>query len=356
MHSTTQKQSIGIDISSKTFTACHCLFDFREGLRFSEVHSFSNDKHGFNQFMRWVSKETIKGIDITFLMEATGVYHQDLAYHLVKLKKRVVIALPNKTSNYFKSLNIKTKSDEIDAKVLSRFAVERDHQCWQAPSQHYKKLRELTRHHKQLQEQKTSIGNILHSNDAAYEIEKLVKDSNKAIVKVIESRIKACEKAIEALLTENQEIFEGYKRITTIKGIGMITAATILAETNGFDNIHSSKQLVGFAGLDVVRFESGTSVKRKTKISKKGNRYIRASLYFPAIAATRYNPILKSNYARILARNPIKMVGLVAIQRKLLVLAYAIWKNKTEFDPFYKKVAPVKTEATQDTTPLEIVP
>ena len=136
----------------------------------------------------------------------------------------------------------------------------------------------------------------------------------------------------------------------------MLTAAITLAETDGFHGFSSSKQLVSFAGFDVVHFESGTSVKRKSHISKKGNKYIRGSLYFPGMAAVRHNKKLKDNYARIRSRGAEKMVGQVAVQRKLLVLMYTIWKTKTPYDPNYKKVAPAKAGATQDTTSNEMVP
>lgn len=352
----TQKQSIGIDVSCKDFAACYCLRDFHEGHIFSDVHTFSNDKHGFNQFMRWVAKTVTKGSETIFLMEATGVYHQELVYHLHKLKKKIVVALPNKTRNFFKSLNIKSKTDELDAKVLSRFALEREHQLWQPPSESYKKLRELTRHYKQLQEQRTSVGNILHSNETAFEVDELIKESNKAIIKVIDSRIDECVKAIKKLISEDEEIKSNIGLLTSIKGVGMLTAAITLAETDGFHGFSSSKQLVSFAGFDVVHFESGTSVKRKSHISKKGNKYIRGSLYFPGMAAVRHNKKLKDNYARIRSRGAEKMVGQVAVQRKLLVLMYTIWKTKTPYDPNYKKVAPAKAGATQDTTSNEMVP
>lgn len=106
---------------------------------------------------------------------------------------------------------------------------------------------------------------------------------------------------------------------------------------------------MSYAGYDVVQRESGTSIKGKTRISKKGNRYIRNALYFPAMVATRFNPDIKANYLRIIMKKPSKMVGQVAIQRKLLVLLYTLWKNNTSFIEGYNKVAPtINAEATLD--------
>ncbi|MVN23540.1 transposase [Mucilaginibacter sp. HMF7410] len=96
-------------------------------------------------------------------------------------------------------------------------------------------------------------------------------------------------------------------------------------------SLTAPSNLSSYAGYDVVQRESGTSIKGKTKISKKGNRYIRNALYFPAMVACRYNPVLKENYLRIIQKKTSKMIGQVAIQRKLLALMYTLWKNDTEF-------------------------
>lgn len=128
------KHSIGIDISKVTFTACACMRNTREEYTFSEIKKFNNDVTGFNQLLRWVKGLVSPGEDLLFLMEATGVYYESLAHHLFKIKKKVVVVLPNTSKHYFSSLNIKTKTDEIDAKTLSRFGIERSHRLWEPPS------------------------------------------------------------------------------------------------------------------------------------------------------------------------------------------------------------------------------
>ena len=134
-----------------------------------------------------------------------------------------------------------------------------------------------------------------------------------------------------------------------MKGVGLLTVATIIAETLGFEQFHNVKQLVSYAGFDIVQRESGTSIKGKSRISKKGNKYIRNALYFPALVACRYNENLKNTYLEIIKRKPSKMIGVVAIQRKLLTLVYTLWnKNESYQDDYKSKVAPTKVEATRD--------
>lgn len=345
------KQTVGIDISKNTFTACVCQRSVDGSVKFSKVHSFGNEVKGFNQLLRWVKSEVVKDVELVFLMEATGVYYESLAYHLHKIKKTVHVVLANTSKHYFSSLNIKSKTDKIDARVLSQFGVERKHKVWSPPSPVFLQLRNLTRYYVQLQEQKTAIGNIRHSKEAAHDVQALIIKSNKKLIQEIEKQIKICLAAIEKLISSDEELKEKIRKLNTIKGIGLITIATILAETSGFSGFSNAKQLVSYAGYDVVQTESGSSVKGKTRISKKGNRYIRNAMYFPAMVACRSNPLMKQTYVRIIQKKSSKMIGQVAIQRKLLVLVFSIWKNGTEFMEEYKESSPnQKTETTQDST------
>ena len=277
------KQSVGIDISKSTFTACLCQREETGTLTFSKSIDFSQDQRGYNQLLRWVKQLTIKGPEVVFLMEATGVYYEPLAYHLHKIKKTVHVVLANTSKHYFSSLNVKTKTDHVDARILSQFGAERQHKAWEPPSPVLRQLRNLTRYHVQLQEQKTALGNIKHSKDSSHEVQVFILKSNTKLIEQIDKQIKECLKAIEKLLASDAALQSKAQKIATIKGVGLITIATVIAETNGFEGFSSAKQLASFAGYDVVQRESGTSIKGKTRISKKGNRYIRNALYFPAM-------------------------------------------------------------------------
>ena len=325
------KQCVGIDISKSSFAASLCVTSDDGVLGYRDVSNFRNEKTGFNQLMRWVRKHQEKDVPLVFLMEATGVYYESLDHHLHQIGQQVHVVLPNTSKHYFSSLNIKTKTDKVDAKVLSRFGVERRHKLWQPPSRELLELRNLTRYYVQLQEQKTAINNIKHSKEESFKVQSFILQSNKKLITQIDKQITQCKLKIEQLIANSQELKRKVDIILSIKGVGIITVATIIAETLGFVQVRNIKQLVSYAGYDVVQRESGTSVKGRTRISKKGNRYIRNALYFPAMVACRYNPNLKEVYRRINQNKPSKMIGQVAIQRKLLVLIYTLWKNETEF-------------------------
>ncbi|QRQ59447.1 MULTISPECIES: IS110 family RNA-guided transposase [Sphingobacterium] len=352
-----RKQCIGIDISKSTFTACLCQQAEDGKLTFSKVLDFGNDSKGFNQLLRWVKGLIVSDSELVFLMEATGVYYENLAHHLYKIKKRVHVVLPNTSKHYFSSLNVKTKTDAVDARILSQFGIERVHKLWSPPPSTLLQLRNLTRYYVQLQEQKTTLGNISHSKDCAHDIQVFITKSNKKLITEIDKEIERCLKEIKKAIEKEDVLKEHVRKVLTIKGVGLITVATILAETMGFEQFHSSKQLVSYSGYDVVQRESGTSIKGKTRISKKGNRYIRNALYFPAMVACRYNEALKETYIRINKNNKAsKMIGQVAIQRKLLVLIYTLWKNDTEFIENYQRGSlDPKTETTQDSSVAELL-
>jgi transposase len=119
--------------------------------------------------------------------------------------------------------------------------------------------------------------------------------------------------------------------------VSILTAATILGETNGFELIRSKKQLTSYAGLDIKEKLSGTSVKGKPTISKRGNRFLRNCLHLPSLSTIKWDDNFRDQYARIVAKHGIKMKGCVAVQRKLLELIYVLYKNKTTYDKDYKK-------------------
>lgn len=144
------------------------------------------------------------------------------------------------------------------------------------------------------------------------------------------------EKAIVAHLNKDSEVSKLVEGITLIKGVGALTVAIVLAETNGFALFKNIPQLISFAGYDVVENQSGNHV-GKTRISKQGNGHIRRCLHLPALSVVRCQqaPFIQL-FNRTLQRHKIKMKSYVAVQKKLLVLIYVIWKKKEAYQPTRK--------------------
>jgi len=328
-------QCVGIDISKATFTACICKRYQDGSIKLSDVVEFYNSKTGYNQLLKWQRKTTSKEVEINFVMEATGIYYEQLAYHLHKLRQQVSVVLPNKIVHYGKSLNIKTKTDVEDAKVISRFGAERKLVLWTPPSSLYKELRSLTRLYGTLQHDKTVATNRLKQAKSGYKPLQMVTKTHEDTIKKLKKQIAKVEAEMTKILKSDFEIWSKVENLLTIKGIGIKTIAIILGETQGFKLIKNQRQLVSYCGLDVVERESGSSIKGRTRISKKGNSHIRAALHFPALVASRYNKRLSEIYNRVIKNKSSKMIGMVALQRRLLVLMYSLWKTNSVYKEDY---------------------
>jgi len=143
------------------------------------------------------------------------------------------------------------------------------------------------------------------------------------------------KKELLALSKQDSQVQQSVKLLCSITGVGSLTATTVLAETNGFELIRNKRQLTSYAGLDVKEKQSGTSVKGKAHISKRGNRYLRKAMHLPALTAIRHDDRFKAIFARLVSKHGIKMKAAVAVQRKLLEMMYIVYKTNIPYDKKY---------------------
>ena len=326
------KQVMGIDVSKDSLSvSIGSITDYQEQ-RISKPVAFDNTKKGFKALLAWGEKsQEIDALPLLFVMEATGVYYESLAYFLAEHKQQVVVLLPNKARHYAKTLDIKSKTDKIDAMTLTRFGLERPLQLWQVPNPVMRTLKVLTREYESIKVSATQVKNQVHHS---YLPPKETLKRLQQQLALLEKQLKAIERQIKELIAQDPSLEEKIKKIIKIKGLGLMTIVTIIAETNGFALIENTKQLASYAGLDVVHQQSGLKEK-KTSISKKGNKQIRRALYMPAISACRFNAELRSWYLRLCEKKNIKKIGVIAVARKLLTLIYTLWKNNTDYNPQY---------------------
>jgi transposase len=329
---------MGLDVSSKNFHACLSVIDQLQKVTIKASSKFLNNPGGFKDFDAWLIKQQkLKEIPLVIVMEATGVYYENLALFLHLKRYKVSVVLPNKAKKYLQAIGLKSKNDKIDAQGLSRMGSEQALEQWQPKDEFYYQLRSLTRQHQSLQELKTNVNNQLHANEKGMYLNKLVIRQLKLLIKTIDKQLQDLETAIVAHLAKDEEVSVLVKGITQIKGVGALTVAVILAETNGFALFKNIPQVVSFAGYDVVENQSGRHV-GKTRISKKGNGHIRRCLHMPAFSVVRYHQTPFVNlFNRTLARHNIKMKSYVAVQKKLLILIYVLWKKKEAYQPINEK-------------------
>jgi len=270
------------------------------------------------------------------VMEATGVYYEQLAHFLHEQQFQVAVVLPNKIRNYGNSLENKSKTDSLDAKTIARFSLERRLQTWSVPAESTRLLKVLCRQRQNCIELRTHVKNQRHAMKKSYKPVKTVLALLEQQISMFDKQVKLIETELKRLINEDDQLKTKVSQISTIQGVGWLTVITVVAETDGFALIENQKQLVSYAGLDVVFKDSGKK-EGKTRISKKGNSHIRRALYLPAVSAARTNQKLKPLYERLKSQRTVKMIGTIAVARKLLVLIYALWKNNTAFDPDFNK-------------------
>lgn len=325
------RESIGVDISKDDFKVCIGTIDETLVTNFLFEATYPNDKKGTTRFLRDLKAKVSGNQKPVVVLEATGVYHELLSHTLHGLGFKVVILLPNKAKAFCKSINIRAKSDKVDAKALCQMGLERNLKPWNPPPKEFHELKCLTRERESLIGQRARLKNQTHAMDVAYLKSSSSAKRIKKHIKFLDEQIAEIEKELRQLVKESEEINRKIIKITKVKGISFVTAVTIVAETSGFNMISNIKQLVGYVGLD-VRVEQSGSKAKKGKISKKGNSHIRKALFMPAMNATRSNNTMKSFYEKLNERQASKKQGIVAIQRKLLILAYSLWKGDVEYE------------------------
>jgi transposase len=324
------KTNVGLDISMETFWATITVSNEDYEIRHLKSSEFNNDEKGYKKMEEWLNQSGIELKDLHFTMEATGVYYESIANYLYNKKYLVHVVLPNKAKKYAESLDNKSKNDKLDSKVLGRLGVERKLVLWKPADPFYKELKELTRERTRLVKMRTTYKNRRHALKHSYQPNKKTVERVEEVIDFLEKKEKEVETDIVTLLKANPEKKEKIDLLVSIPGVGVITAATIAAETDGFAMILNSKQLTSYAGLDVVEHSSG-KFKGKTKISKKGNSHIRGALYFPALSTITHSKKYNLFYKRIIEKKEKAKIGITAVSRKLLVLMYSLWKNNAKY-------------------------
>lgn len=328
-----KKQSVGIDVSKDSLEV-----KFKEGtakgVKIKGSSKFDNTSGGHVDLLQWCNKRE-KVENVVYVMEATGVYHEEVLYFLFGQGKKVSVELPQRIKYFAKSKGVKTKNDLIDSGVIADYGLERELKAWQPPGEGFKTLRDLSREHTTLTNSKAVAKNRLHAAKHSHDKNARVIERLQSTIEFHTGQLGEIEKDIKKTVNADKELSGRIKKVSTIKGVGIMTVVKVIAETGGFYLFQNINQLISYAGLDVVEKQSGGH-NGKTWISKKGNADLRTALYMPALSAIRFNEKMKLFNKRIMETHSYKKQGIVAVMRKLLILIYTLWKKNEEFRIDYK--------------------
>ena len=265
------------------------------------------------------------------VMEATGPYHLKLATWLFKKGYAVSVVNPLVIKR-FSQMNLRrTKTDKADARIIASYGQKQKPGLWQPPAEYLMKLKQMeslialeTKNH-------TAYQNQLHSIEATGVPDPFVRAELKKRIQSTEKVISSTEAKISIIIdNEHKEMLEN---LTTIPGIGKKTATTLIVATSGFTRFDSHKKLSSYFGICPRIYESGTSVKGRSRICKLGMGEIRRQLYMCTWTAIRFNHACKEMYTRLVEKGKPKMVALIAVANKLVRMAFAIAKSGVKYQP-----------------------
>jgi transposase len=314
----------GIEVSQRILVVA-----LRWGERDESPREFSNTAAGHQAVLGFLSRS---GRRVRVCLESTGLYGLDLALTLQQAGVAVMVANPRAVRHFATALRQRSKNDYLDAQVLREFAARMPFQPWRPPSAAALKLVAVARRLEALTTMMTQEKNRLHAASLSEAFPPLVRrDLQRSIATQKRAIQRLTQAAVEFVLSDPQ-LARRYELLLSIPGFGSISALHTLAEITFVPADADVRQWVAYAGLDPREYTSGTSVHKKARISKAGNKHLRRALYMPALVAIQHQPNLRAFYEHLLARGKTKLQALVATMRKLLHAAFGMFKHDQLFD------------------------
>lgn len=312
---------LGIDIAKDTFDAALIV----TGKTLNE--HFDNNSGGFKQLSRWVSKQTVQQVHAC--MEATGQYGNALAEYLYQQGEQVSVVNPARIKAYANCKLRRNKTDKADAGLIAEYCFREKPALWSPPPASFKDLQALVRRLEDLQANYYQENNRLKSGGT----NQVVIENLKTHLCYLQEQIDQIKRAIQEHIEAYPELKQRQELLVSIPGIGKLTASKILGEVRDVREFDGARQLAAYAGVTPRNFLSGTSVHKKSRMSKTGNSNLRKILYMPAISAKHHNPIVQIFCQRLIESGlqPMEIIG--AVMHKLLHLIYGILKSGIPFDP-----------------------
>ena len=315
----------GIEVSKDEL-----LVALRRGGQTLPLKSFSNTPEGHRVLARYLAR---KGRLVRVCMESTGVYGLDLALLLHKRAGvEVMVANPRAVRHFAQALMQRSKTDPLDALVLLEFAVRMPFHSWQPPSAIGLHLCAMARRLESITHLCTDEKNRLHAAGAAQALPAIIRQDLRRSIAFHERAAARLARQALQLIAADPLLQERFDSLDSIPGIASTSALALLAELTMLSPDRDARQWVASAGIDPREYSSGSSVHKKTRISKAGNRHLRRALYMPALVAVHHDPHLRAFYQHLLAKGKPKMQALVAVMRKLLHAIFGMFKHRQPYD------------------------
>ncbi len=274
-----------------------------------------------------------RGGGLRVLMEATGIYYLDVALLATELDAGVSVVNPRATHNFAQAMQQRNKTDRLDAAMLLDFLKRMPFTPWTAPRKVLMELRGYGRYLAQLTKDKTAANNRLHALVSTHSSPAYLRADLKRFIASPERRIERIRQHAVARVKTDAPLQARFDALVSVIGIADNSAISAPGELMVLPRTMDGRACVCHAGIDPQVFESGTSVHKAPRISRRGNKYLRAALYFPALTASERDPFAKAFKQRLLARGEKPLQAIVAIMRKMLTALWTMIRNPSPTMP-----------------------
>ncbi len=318
--------AVGIDVSKDKLDVVS--IDEQQERHYLQVE---NNVAGWKELLRFLKKS--KGQAVRVCLEATGRYSEGVANALYEASYRLSVVNPARIRGYANAQLRRNKTDKLEAHISADVCRTQETQACCPAQEEIRVLQGLVRHLAVLETDKGSVDNRLRDSAA---LPALVVQQLRTQQTLLTAQLEPLKSALQDHIDHHPDLKKKRDLMDSITGIGPLTAAKLLAECRPLTEFDDVRQLVAFAGLNPAHHQSGSSIKKKTLISKCGNSAIRAALYRPAISAKNHNPILRAFAQRWRAKGLCEMAIIAAVMPKLLHLVYGVLKSGQPFDPNFQ--------------------
>lgn len=311
---------IGVDVSKATLNIA-----VEQGGRWHES-VIANDTGAIRQWISGIGNEPTQVI-----FEATGSYSAKLLYLLHTQKVAFTMVNPVQSQGFAKVQNNQNQTDARDAVLLAQYGQQIRPARSIVAAERWEQLRQLRRARRQLLRYERMLANQLHALEQLPFQDATVTAALTQLQTTVEAQRRAVEKQLCTLTEAAQQTL--IKNLQTIPGIGAVSAREIVLVTNGFEHFENAKQVAKFVGISPGTKTSGTTVRKRGKITRSGDPAIRGVLYMAALSACRCNLACKALYKRLKEKGKSKRQARIAVAHKLLRQAFGVAKSGKPFDP-----------------------
>ncbi len=317
---------IGVDVS-KNKLDCMWVRDLEAGKVKPKV--FPNRQDQYRELLHWLERntgETPEGLHV--YLEATGIYHEPLAYWLHDQGVQVHVLNPAQVRSHAKGMGVRNKTDRKDSMMLARYGIERAPRRWQPEPPEVRELKRLLSRLEALEQDMRREENRLEK--ARFSEDTLAQASIDNVLQALREEHRRLQQQIDDHFDAHHHLKRDRTLLESIPGIGRVLSASMTAALRS-RAFTSARQAAAFHGLAPVLEESGTTVRRPSRLAKIGSSRLRKALYMAVVVATRYNPDVRHQHQRLLTRGKAKMSAIGAAMRKLLHIAFGVLKSQTPY-------------------------